>query len=49
MERGEVHGIGYYSWSNIASKNPEWITDKKISPSYSSGDEFEAGERSLMH
>ncbi|MFM1815238.1 MAG: hypothetical protein RLZ98_1933 [Pseudomonadota bacterium] len=30
MQRGETQGIGYYSWSNIAAKNPDWITDKKI-------------------
>ena len=38
MERGEVHGIGYYSWSNIASKNPEWITDRKISVLFQTGE-----------
>ena len=30
MLRGEVQGIGYYSWSNIPSKNPDWLTEKKI-------------------
>lgn len=30
MLRGEVQGIGYYSWSNIPSKNPDWLKDKKI-------------------
>ncbi len=38
MERGEVHGIGYYSWSNIASKNPEWIADRKISVLFQTGE-----------
>lgn len=38
MERGEVQGIGYYSWSNIASKNPEWITDKKINVLFQTGE-----------
>lgn len=28
--RGEVEGIGYYSWSNVVAKNPEWIKDKKV-------------------
>jgi tripartite-type tricarboxylate transporter receptor subunit TctC len=30
MQRREIEGIGYYSWSNIAAKNPDWIRDKKI-------------------
>lgn len=30
MLRGEVQGIGYYSWSNILSKNPDWLKEKKI-------------------
>jgi tripartite-type tricarboxylate transporter receptor subunit TctC len=30
MLRGEVQGIGYYSWSNIPSKNPDWLSEKKI-------------------
>jgi tripartite-type tricarboxylate transporter receptor subunit TctC len=30
MQRGEVQGIGYYSWSNIPAKNPDWISEKKI-------------------
>lgn len=38
MERGEVHGIGYYSWSNIGSKNPEWITEKKIHVLFQTGE-----------
>lgn len=28
--RGEVEGIGYYSWSNVVAKNPEWIKEKKV-------------------
>lgn len=28
--RNEVEGIGYYSWSNVVAKNPEWIKDKKV-------------------
>ncbi len=38
MERGEVQGIGYYSWSNIAAKNPEWLKDKKISVLFQTGE-----------
>jgi len=30
MQRGEIQGIGYYSWSNIPAKNPDWISEKKI-------------------
>ena len=28
--RNEVEGVGYYSWSNVVAKNPEWIRDKKV-------------------
>jgi len=38
MERGEVHGIGYYSWSNIGSKNPEWISERKVSVLFQTGE-----------
>lgn len=38
MERGEVQGIGYYSWSNIAAKNPEWLKEKKISVLFQTGE-----------
>jgi len=42
MERGEVQGIGYYSWSNIAAKNPEWLKDKKISVLFQTGETRQA-------
>lgn len=45
MERGEVQGIGYYSWSNIAAKNPEWISEKKVSVLFQTG---ERRHRDLM-
>lgn len=37
MHRGEVQGLGSYSWSNIPAKNPEWITDKLITVIFQSG------------
>lgn len=30
MQRGEIEGIGFYTWSNIVARNPDWIKDKKI-------------------
>lgn len=42
MERGEVQGIGYYSWSNIAAKNPEWMSEKKISVLFQTGEKRHA-------
>lgn len=30
MLRQEVEGMGYYSWNNVVSKNPEWIKEKKV-------------------
>jgi tripartite-type tricarboxylate transporter receptor subunit TctC len=43
MERGEVQGIGYYSWSNIAAKNPEWLKDRKISVLFQTGEKRQPG------
>jgi tripartite-type tricarboxylate transporter receptor subunit TctC len=37
MQRGEVQGLGSFSWSNIPAKYPEWIKDKLISVLYQSG------------
>ena len=30
MERGEVEGIGDWSWSSVNSTRPEWVRDRKI-------------------
>jgi tripartite-type tricarboxylate transporter receptor subunit TctC len=30
MERGEVHGIGDWSWSNVKTRRPDYLRDKKI-------------------
>lgn len=30
MERGELDGIGYWSWGSILSSHPDWIRDRKI-------------------
>ena len=38
MQRGEIQGIGYYSWSNISAKNPSWIRDKLIKVLMQTGD-----------
>ena len=37
MQRGEVHGMGSYSWSNVPAKNPEWIKDKLIAVLFQGG------------
>jgi len=39
MERGEIQGIGYYSWSNIPSKNPTWLREQKIQVLLQTGDQ----------
>jgi hypothetical protein len=31
MERGEVEGIGDWSWSSLNSTRPDWVRDRKIS------------------
>jgi hypothetical protein len=30
MERGEVHGIGDWSWSSVKAVRPDWVRDKKV-------------------
>lgn len=30
MQRGEIEGIGFYTWSNIGARNPDWVKEKKI-------------------
>jgi len=30
MERGELDGVGYWSWSSIMAAHPDWVRDKKI-------------------
>jgi tripartite-type tricarboxylate transporter receptor subunit TctC len=37
IERGEVEGIGDWSWSSLKKQKPDWIRDKKITPLLQSG------------
>jgi tripartite-type tricarboxylate transporter receptor subunit TctC len=37
MERGEVSGIGDWSWSSLKKQRPDWIRDKKITLLMQSG------------
>ena len=37
IERGEVFGIGDWSWSSLKKKKPDWIRDKKITLLLQSG------------
>jgi len=30
MERGEVHGIGDWSWSSVKAVRPDWVREKKV-------------------
>src|SRR5205809_6285081 len=30
MERGELQGIGDWSWSSMKAARPDWLRDKKI-------------------
>jgi tripartite-type tricarboxylate transporter receptor subunit TctC len=32
IERGEVEGIGDWSWSSLKKQKPDWIRDRKITP-----------------
>jgi tripartite-type tricarboxylate transporter receptor subunit TctC len=37
IERGEVEGIGDWSWSSLKKQKPDWIRDRKITPLLQSG------------
>lgn len=37
MERGELDGIGYWSWSSIMAAHPDWVRDKKINLLFHTG------------
>ncbi|MDB5649882.1 MAG: Tripartite-type tricarboxylate transporter, receptor component TctC [Hyphomicrobiales bacterium] len=37
MERGELDGVGYWSWSSILSLHPDWVKDKKINLLFHTG------------
>ncbi len=30
MERGELHGMGDWSWSNVKTRRPDYLRDKKV-------------------
>lgn len=36
METGEIHGIGYWSWSAVKQK-PDWLRDKKLNILFHTG------------
>ena len=42
MEKGEVQGIANYSTSNLLSKHPDWIKDRKINILFQTGEKREA-------
>jgi len=37
MERGELDGLAYWSWSSIMAAHPDWIRDKKINLLFHTG------------
>ena len=37
IQRGEIQGIGYYSWSNLATKNRNWLEEKKVKILFQTG------------
>ena len=43
IERGEVQGIGDWSWSSLKKQKPDWIRDKKITVLLQSGLKNSAG------
>ena len=37
MERGELDGVSYWSWSSIMAAHPDWVRDKKINLLFHTG------------
>jgi len=37
MERGELDGLAYWSWSSIIAAHPDWIRDKKVNLLFHTG------------
>ncbi len=43
MERGELDGLAYWSWSSIMAAHPDWIRDKKVNLLFHTGRESNIG------
>jgi tripartite-type tricarboxylate transporter receptor subunit TctC len=39
MERGELDGLAYWSWSAIMAAHPDWVRDKKVNLLFHTGTE----------
>ena len=39
MERGELDGVGYWSWSAIMAAHPDWVRDHKVNLLFHTGAE----------
>lgn len=37
MERGELDGLAYWSWSAITAAHPDWVRDKKVNLLFQTG------------
>ena len=37
MERGEIDGLGYWSWTSLMSAHPDWFRDKKVNLLFHTG------------
>lgn len=37
MERGEIEGLAYWSWSALRSIHPDWVRDKKVNLLFHTG------------
>jgi tripartite-type tricarboxylate transporter receptor subunit TctC len=37
MERGEIDGLAYWSWSAIMAAHPDWVRDKKVNLLFHTG------------
>ena len=37
MERGELDGLAYWSWSAIWAAHPDWVKEKKVNLLFHTG------------
>jgi tripartite-type tricarboxylate transporter receptor subunit TctC len=37
MERGELDGLAYWSWTSIMASHPDWVRDKKVNLLFQTG------------
>ena len=44
MERGELDGLAYWSWSAVVAAHPDWVPEKKINVLFPYGNRTDSGD-----